>query len=167
MLLEVPPKMKRVGKVLMIVVVVVGAVVLAIAGAYWWANVPPKRPKDVSASAVFLWAGHLGLPAAKHGTWIECWADTAKEVNRCRLTEMDGRVGYEGDFLADTGKTPVPQSDLKILSEQTSQSIDLWVRSQGQLVPLVFLNNGTVLIPKDAYQEGMAKLEHLRQEQGK
>jgi hypothetical protein len=80
---------------------------------------------------------------------------------------MDGRVEYEGIFLADRGKNPVPSSDLKILSEQTSQDVDLWVRAQGQFVPLVYLKDGSVLIPKDAYQQGMANLEHLRQEQGK
>ena len=159
--------MRMFGKVLIIVAAFVGVAILAIAGAYWWANTPPKRPKGVPTDAAFLWAGHLGLPAPKHGTWIECWADTANRVNRCRLTEMDGRVSYEGAFLADTGENPVPHADLKILSEQTSQSVDLWVRSQGQLVPLVFLKNGTVLIPKDAYQDGMVKLEHLRQEQAK
>lgn len=159
--------MRIVLKVLTIVVAVVGVAILTIAGAYWWSNVPPKRPKDVSTDGVFLWAGHLGLPAPKHGTWIECWADTTNGVDKCKLTEMDGRVSYEGVFLADTGKNPVSQSDLKILSEQTSQSVDLWVRSLGQLVPLVFLKNGTVLIPNDAYQEGMANLGHLRYEQGK
>jgi hypothetical protein len=68
-------------------------------------------------------------------------------------------------FLANTGTRPVPMSDLEILSEQTSQSVDLWVRVNGQLIPLVFLRDGAVLIPKEAYQEGMAKLEHLRRSQ--
>jgi hypothetical protein len=155
------------GKVLMIVATVVGVAVLAIAGAYWWANVPPKRPAGVPADAVFLWAGHLGLPAPKHGTWIECWTDTAKGVNKCKLTEMNGTPGYEGVFLADTGTSPVPESDLKIEAEPTSD-VTHWVNFGGlRGAPLVFLKNGTVLIPKDAYQAGMAKLEHLRQQQGK
>lgn len=155
-------------KLIVLFLASIGVLFLVALGAYWWSNTPPRRPSDVSASGVFLWAGHLGLPAPKHGTtWIACWTDTGNGVNKCRLTEMDGRVSYEGVFMADTGKTPVPQPELKILSEQTSQSIDLWVRSQGQLVPLVFLKDGTVLIPKDAYQDGMAKLEHLREEQGK
>ncbi len=158
---------KRMGKVMVSVATVGLIAALAIAVAYWWANVPPPRPKDVASGAVFLWTGHLGLPGAKHGTWIECWADMGHAANACRLTEMDGRVTYEGAFLADTGKTPIPQSDLEILSEQTSQSVNLWVRSQGQLVPLVFLKDGNVLIPRDAYQEGMAKLAHLRQVQSK
>lgn len=151
----------------MIVAAAVGVAVLAIIGAYWWSHVPPRRPKDVPADAVFLWAGHLGLPAPKHGTWIECWTDTANGVNKCRLTEMDGTPGYEGVFLADTGKNPVPESDLKIEVEPTSD-VTRWVRLDGlRGAPLVFLKNGTVLIPEDAYQDGMAKLKHLLYEQGK
>jgi hypothetical protein len=156
--------MKTAGKVLMIVVAVVGAAVLALAGAYWWANVPPKRPKDVSSDAVFLWAGHLGLPAPKHGTWIECWTDVANGVNKCKLTEMNGTPEYEGIFLADTVTNPVPQSDLKIEAEATGD-VTHWVSLGGlRGAPLVFLKDGTVLIPKDAYRVGMAKLDHLRRE---
>jgi hypothetical protein len=80
---------------------------------------------------------------------------------------MDGTRVFEGAFMANSGKSSVPQSELRVLSEQTSQSVDLWVRVNSQPVPLVFLQNGTVLIPSDAYQDGMAKLEHLRQVQAK
>ena len=145
----------------------IGVLFLVITGAYWWSNTPPGRPSDVSANGVFLWAGHLGLPAPRHGTWIECWTDSKAGVNKCRLTEMDGTRSFEGAFLADTSRAAVPQSELEILSEQTSQSVDLWVRVNGEPAPLVFLRNGKVLIPSDAYEEGMAKLQHLCQIQGK
>jgi len=147
--------------------VVFVVLIAMITGAYWWSNTPPKRPHNVSGGAVFLWAGHLGLPASKHGTWLECWTDSRVGENRCRLTEMDGTRSFDGVFLANIGSKPVPQSELEVLSEQTSQSVDLWVRVNAQLVPLVFLKSGRVLIPSDAYQEGLAKLEHLRQVQGK
>ena len=45
----------------------IGVLFLVISGAYWWSNTPPGRPSDVSANGVFLWAGHLGLPAPKYG----------------------------------------------------------------------------------------------------
>jgi hypothetical protein len=158
-------KMKIRHKALMIFVAIVGMAVLAIAGAYWWANIPPKRPNDLSTDAVFLWAGHLGLPASKHGRWIECWTDIANGVNRCKLIEMNGIPGYEGIFLADTGKNPVPESALKIESEPTGD-VTHWIHLDGPRgAPLVFLENGIVLIPKDAYQDGMAKLKYLRYEQ--
>lgn len=152
-------------KNILAVVILSGAVVV-IVGAYWWANVPPKRPDGMSANAVFLWAGHLGLPAPKHGTWIECWVDEANDVNKCRLYEMDGTPFYEGVFLADTGGA-VSKSNLQIESEITSNRSN-WVNLGGlRGAPFVFLKNGVVLIPKDGYQEGAAKLLHLHQLQGK
>lgn len=154
-------------KASLIIVLIIGIVAAGITGAYWWSNVPPKRPPDVSADAVFLWTGGLGLPAPKHGTWIECWTDAAEGVNKCRLTEMDGKITYEGVFLTNTGKNPVSESDLKIDTETTSNRT-FWVRfDMLRGAPLVFLRNGIVLIPRDAYEEGMATLEHLRQEQAK
>lgn len=141
----------------------IAVLLLAVLGAYWWSNTPPKRPSDVSANGVFLWAGHLGLPAPRHGTWIECWTESKAGFNKCRLIEMNGTRSFEVAYLADINKAVVPQSELEILSEQTSQSVDLWVDVNGKPAPLVFLRNGKVLIPTDAYEEGMAKLQHLRQ----
>lgn len=80
---------------------------------------------------------------------------------------MDGTRSFEGAYLADTSKAVVPQSELEILSEQTSQHVDLWVSVNDKPAPLVFLRNGKVLIPTDAYADGMAKLQHLRQIQGR
>jgi hypothetical protein len=146
---------------------IIGGFVVAIVGAYWWANVPPGRPANVSAKAVFLWAGHLGLPAPKHGTWIECWADNEAGANRCRLTEMSGRPSYQGIFLSDKGASLLPESDLKIEAEPTGDSTHWLLVDKQNAAPLVFLENGSVLIPKDAYTEGKQKLDHLRQVQGK
>ena len=150
-------------KLMLLLLAVIGLIVLGLVGAYWWSNVPPGRPANVSADAVFLWAGHLGLPAPKHGTWIECWRNEAAVTNNCRLTEMDGTRSYDGDFVPSDGKPAVQRMELQIEAEPTSDTTN-WVRINGILgAPLVFLKNGTVLIPKDAYAEGTAKLEHLRE----
>jgi len=152
-------------KTIMIFLALVGLVVVGIWGAYWWSNTPPRRPSNVSSSAVFLPAGHLGLPAPKHGTWIECWFVESPMVNRCRLTEMDGARLYEGEFVASDGKSAVQNEDLRIQVEPTS-NVNHWIRIEGFLsAPLVFLKNGTVLIPKDVYAEGASKLEYLRKEE--
>jgi hypothetical protein len=75
---------------------------------------------------------------------------------------MDGRRGFEGNFLADASKAAVPQSELQIDSEKTGQRTDLWVRVKGEPAPLVFLRNGKVLVPSGAFEEGHAKLLDFR-----
>jgi hypothetical protein len=119
-------------KAIVLLLACVGLLGLAIAGAYWWSNIPPRRASGVSADAVFLWAGHLGLPAPKHGTWIECWTDDAVMTNRCRLTAMDGTRSYEGEFVASEGIRPVPKGELQIKAEPTSDRTR-WVRIDGLL----------------------------------
>lgn len=124
-------------KALAFTALALGLVVLLISGGYWRLNIPPRLPHGVSGNAVFLWARHLGLPAPKHGTWIECWFEHASSVNKCKLNEMDGTPGYQGIFLPDKGKTPVSQENLKIETEPTSDSTH-WVRLpiwHGQRIP--------------------------------
>jgi hypothetical protein len=152
-------------RTLLAVGLIIGCLTVATAGAYWWANIPPRRPASVSANAVFLWAGHMGLPAPKHGTWIECWADTENGVNKCRLTEMNGKPSYEGIFVSDTGQQLLSESDLKIKADPTSNSNHWLLVDRQNAAPLVFLESGSVLIPKDGYTQGKEKLNNLRQVQ--
>ena len=61
----------------------------------------------------------------------------------------------------------IPQPDLRIDAETTGNRT-FWVRfDKLRGAPLVFLRNGIVLIPREAYEEGMATLKHLRQDEGK
>ncbi len=78
---------------------------------------------------------------------------------------MDGTLNYEGVFVANNGKTPIPASELRISSDATNQSSSTWIRVNQHLVPLVFLRNGIVLIPRGAYADGMDKLKSFRQVQ--
>jgi len=160
--------MMRIWKCFWIVLQIFGIVfiflIILLVGGYWWANTPPKRPKNVTASGVFLWAGGLGLPAPKHGTWLECWEDTDQHVDKCRLTEMDGTRDYTGIFVPDNKQGVITQSDLKIESIDTANTT-FWVRidqNPMNAAPLVFLESGTVLIPQAGYVEGKEKIDELR-----
>lgn len=80
---------------------------------------------------------------------------------------MNGKVEFDGLYLANTNQPVIAQSGLKILIE-TTRDANLWIRMNDRIsAPLVFLQNGTVLIPKDAYSEGLFKLEQWQQSQPK
>ena len=80
---------------------------------------------------------------------------------------MNGKVEYDGPYLSNTDQPAMAQSDFKILIE-TTRDANLWIRmSDGESAPLVFLQNGTILIPKDGYSEGLSMLEHWEQTQPK
>src|SRR3954471_1801267 len=134
------------------VLVLVGTI-----GAFWWAGTVPSRPKGVAADAEFLWAPHVGLFGPRRGWWLSCWEDAAH--NRCKLSDVDGNTEYEGEFIPYGDKSPVNADELKIDTEKTRDN-KVWVGSA--LVPLVFLQNGKVLIPASKYEEGARLLQQRR-----
>jgi hypothetical protein len=80
---------------------------------------------------------------------------------------MNGKVEYDGLYLPNTDQPAVAQSNFKILIE-TTRDANLWMRMDGgNSAPLIFLQNGTVLIPKDSYSEGLSKLDRWQQAQSK
>ncbi len=75
---------------------------------------------------------------------------------------MNGKTSFQGVFRADTGQSLLAQSDLRIKVEPTSNSNHWLLVGNQNAAPLVFLENGSVLIPQAAYQEGKQKLDQLR-----
>lgn len=116
--------------------------------AYWWSNKIPSHPKGVSSNAVFLWAPYVGLPAPRRGSWMACWEESSH--NRCRLSSVDGDTKYEGEFVPYGRKGVVPGDQLKIDPNKTREN-SVWV--EDQLVPLVYLENGEILLPAGKYEE--------------
>ncbi len=99
----------------------VGIAVLAFAiflgWGYWRANIPPARPSNVSPDAVFIPPLPTPFAASKTGDWLNCWFDSAQNVDECQLTFADGKVLYRGVYLPYRGQAPVPQRELLIDSE--------------------------------------------------
>jgi hypothetical protein len=108
---------------------------------------------------VFLWAPNVGLPAPRRGWWLSCSENDGH--NRCKLTDVDGNTEYEGEFTPYDDKGPVPKDQLNIESEKTRDN-KVWIGSA--LVPLVFLQNGRVLLPASQYEESRRLLNQLKSE---
>jgi hypothetical protein len=134
------------------------SLILILVGAYWWSGTVPSRPKTVAANAVFLWAPHVGLPAPRRGSWLACWR-VIEGSDRCRLSAIDGKTEYEGEFVPYGRKPPLPTDQMSINAEKTREQ-KLWVGEA--LVPLVYLYNGDVLIPADEYEEGSRMLNRSK-----
>ncbi len=140
---------------------VVGVVLLEVD--YWWVNIEPKRPGNISGDAVFIPSLPTAFPVSRTGDWVNCWFDREKAVDLCRVADAGGRLLYEGAFLPYEGRAPVPEQDMMIDSETTNKGWfqrAVWVG--GELVPVVTLRNGQVLIPKDSYAAGKKRLDELR-----
>jgi hypothetical protein len=130
--------------------------IAGVVSAYWWAGTVPSRPNMVAANAVFMWAPYLGVPGPRRGSWLLCWENAGH--TRCKLSDVDGKTEYEGEFVPYGDKGPLGADQLKIDPEK-SRDLKVWVGRA--LVPLVYLQNGKVLIPANKYEEGRRLLEHL------
>jgi hypothetical protein len=148
----------------------VGGILLALVlydlGLGWWGSIPPKRPKNVSPNAVFIFAPALGWiwPLPKRGDWLTCWFDRDHNVDRCRMSDTDGSLEYEGVFSPSGGSGAMPDGDLQIDVKGTDTRMQ-WVYFREQIMPIIHLRNGTILIAVEASEAAKQKLEWLRQHQ--
>lgn len=131
---------------------------LVAAAGYWWANTTPGRPPSVARDAVFLWAPHTGLPGPRRGWWVGCAMENGSIS--CRLSNIDGAPIFAGRFLPFRTETYVPRDGLRIDRAKTERSTKLWIGHA--LVPMVYLEDGTILIPEAAYDEGTRELLNRR-----
>jgi hypothetical protein len=143
------------------VYVVAGMMATLIVGimlAYWWTARVPSRPRGVRADAVFLWAPAVGLPAPRRGDWLGCWQESGQIL--CQLNDIDGSLEYKGEFVSYDHKGPTAAKDLRFDSMKTRRDA-VWIGEA--LVPLVYLENGDILIPASKYEEGSRLLQRLEQ----
>jgi hypothetical protein len=132
------------------------ALILGILGAYWRSNTVPNPPEGLPPNSVFLWAPHVGLPGAKRGWWLTCSERSGQD--HCKITETNGTLEYEGEFIPYYQKGPVPKNDLDIDALKSGEH-KLWV--EGALVPLIVLKNGEILIPAVKYEDGRRLLDQV------
>jgi hypothetical protein len=136
---------------------IVAVFIMGVVGAYWWANTVPSRPKGVSSNAVFLWAPYAGFPGPRRGWWLAC-SEQARHAY-CVLSGVNGDIEYDGEFVPYNHQAAIPADQLRINAIKTREH-KVWVGKA--IVPLVYLDNGEVLIPASKYEEGTRLLDQLK-----
>lgn len=118
----------------------------------WWGSRIPRRPGSISASGIFIERGSVPFKLSTHGNWLDCWQDVGTNMDRCRLTDEKGVPKFEGTFLSYETKTAVEAEELKI---DTTKTGHLWmgVTAENIPFPVVFLQNGTILLPQSDYEK--------------
>lgn len=151
--------------IVLAIVAALGAIVARIR----WANSVPSRPKTLPATAIWIPAPPAPLDFSPRGYWLACWFDGARNVDRCKLTDYNGKESaynkgnpsFEAeDYSPVTGPNPVPEARLHLRS-MTSE--ELWAVAGQELVPIARLQDGTVLVPT----RNLAELRRLYFSTGK
>src|SRR5882724_9635294 len=73
---------------------------------------------------------------------------------RCALSDIDGTLKYEGEFLPYVAGVAVGKLDI---DAEKAREYKIWVGDA--LVPIVYLKNGEILIPSSRYEEGKRILD--------
>jgi hypothetical protein len=141
---------------------IAGAVVVlvAVGGTFlWWAGRPPERPRSVPANAIYIETAITPFKiSTTPGTWVGCWYDSNNQTDHCRLTDENGKLKFEDTFLPYSGQTLISQTTLTLDSQRTGH---LWTGSyeKGVHVPVIYLTNGQILLPKTFFEEAKRKVQ--------
>ena len=122
----------------------------------WWTGRPPRRPTSLSSNALHFEPNNVPFTLHQTGYWLDCWLDEHANTDRCKLTDVKGNALFEDVFLPCEGGSPVPKSDLVFDERPTGYS---WTGSyeKGISVPVIFLANGQILLPRSIYEEAKKK----------
>jgi hypothetical protein len=135
-----------------VIVVLLALLILRTAGVLWWVDRPKKRPNNVSLNALHIEKVHVPFTFSEAGYWIDCWLDERENADRCKLTDLNGKIEFEDVFLPYEGQSPIPQSEL-IFDVRRVGGSWMWVGSSEISVPVIYLTNHQILLPRAAYQE--------------
>jgi hypothetical protein len=130
----------------------VGTLIILAALVLLWAGYKPRRPRNVSSSALYVLPNNVPFRLRKAGYWLECWFDQHENVDRCKLTDENGNGVFQDVFLPCVGHTPLPQSELVFNMQQTG---GIWTRSPDKRInaPIVHLENGQNLLPQSLFAQ--------------
>src|SRR5438445_1558804 len=136
------------------------AVFLTTGGLFlWWADRPPSKPTNLPSNSIYIGTGITPFKiGTTPGTWVGCWYDSHDEADHCRLTDEKGNPKFEDTFLPYNGGSSIPEAALKFDTRRTG---NLWTGSyeKGIRVPVIYLTNGQILLPKTVFEEAKHKVQ--------
>ncbi len=140
--------MKERSKVVVVLCIAL-ALMFSIIAAYWWSNREPSKPKDVPQSAVFMWAPYDGIPGPRRGWWLHC--DQKTTSFWCTVNQVDGTLKYQGEYIPYHIGTEIAATNLRIDAVK-SRKFGVWIEHKN--IPIIYMQNGEILIPASRYEEG-------------
>lgn len=132
---------------------IAGVFLFAIFGYYflsWKFSHPPKRPPTMPENSVWIEGPALPFQFQYRGVWLGCRRTVHAEI-QCEDSEWNGKTLYRDGYVPyDDPKRPVEDSELHLSIVDWSR---VWAGFKGgELIPLVRLENGTVLLPASDYE---------------
>jgi hypothetical protein len=119
----------------------------------------PPRPQQVSDAAVWRPTPSDSVPFAPHGDWVSCAG--AGMTTHCVLTDAEGKREYEGVFQTVPDRRPITAAELQPITSE-AYSPWMWSARENRMVPIIHLEDGTVLTPRESVAELRSYVEKIR-----
>lgn len=119
----------------------------------------PDRPAKLSASAVWRPTPTESIRLFPHGDWIDCRQEG--KWDRCILTDASGNLEYEGKFIPIPENAPMPEVRL-LPTDSDTISPWMWSNHANRLVPMIHLENETVLVPAESVSDLRSYIERMQ-----
>lgn len=138
---------------------ILGTMMVLVVVVLWWAGRPPRRPGSLSSNALYIERGVVPFKlSSTPGDWLDCWFDEHERVDRCKMTDENGKLEFEDVFLPYEGQSPLLQDKLVFDTRRTGQ---VWTGSyeKGTRIPVVYLTDGEILLPRSEYEKAKHTVE--------
>jgi hypothetical protein len=121
----------------------------------------PARPTRMPTSAVWRPTPSESVVLWPHGDWVNCRDEGTRD--HCTLTDATGETEYDGYFvpLPGDGSVAVPNGRLRPVTSDTI-SPWMWSKHANRLVPIVQMEDGTVLTPAESVEDLRAYVERMQ-----
>jgi hypothetical protein len=111
-----------------------------------WASRTPSRAPVMPEQSMWMPGPRAPLDLSARGVWVGCWLDQARLVDRCRVADYRGNIQFDEESVPLAGSPPVADTNLR-LKRVGTMKLWTWVETERRQVPVVRLENGTVLVP--------------------
>lgn len=135
----------RASKIVTVLGVVLGVIACLGVRLLWAAHTPPK-PKDMPATSIWVPGPNAPLDPSPRGVWVGCWLDKTRNVDHCKVANYKGHAEFDEDFASVADGPVIPDSELQ-LKQVGTMELWTWVEGHKREVPVIRLQNGTVLVP--------------------
>lgn len=120
---------------------------------------PPARPARMPTDAVWRPTPSESVALWPHGDWVDCWDEGTRD--HCVLSNATGEIEYDGDFVPLPGEGPVPNARLRPVTSDTITPW-MWSKHANRLVPMMQMEDGTVLTPAGSLEDLRAYVERMQ-----
>jgi hypothetical protein len=116
----------------------------------------PSLPENMPRTSMWVPGPVIPWDLSPRGFWLGCWIDKARGTVHCRTTDFRGGISFEDDYLPANRNTPVSADMLRLAAVREMDWH--WVDKEANAVPIVHLQDGTILVPARDFEEVREKL---------